>query len=438
MNLSDIKNFQSISTDTRALQPGDVFIALVGSNFDGHNFVEEAERKGAIAAVVNHDVNCSLSLIKTDDTFYALGNLAELRRQQVAIPVVAITGSCGKTTTKTMLASILNICGETLVTQENLNNNIGVPLTLLGLTPKHDFAVIEIGANQVNEIAYSAKLTHPNVAVITNAAPVHLQGFSNLDGVAKVKGDILQGLTEDGIAVLNADDEYFSFWQNLLRKGQSYLSFAIHNKSDITATDITTNTQDTTCFILHTPSGEQSIQLSVIGEHNVMNALAAAASSCAVGVPLSAIKTGLETMQPVARRMLHKFGRNHSIVIDDSYNANPRSMDAAVRVLMQGSGEKILVIGDMAELGDLTEQYHRELGVKAHTFGVHQLYAVGKYTPLTVETFGGKAYHFKNHNELIAAVDDILKPNVTILVKGSKINRMWKIVDALLETSENK
>ncbi len=437
MNLSDISNFQSISTDTRTLQPGDIFIALVGSNFDGHDFVKEAEQKGAVAAVVCREVNCNLSLIKTDDTFYALGKLAALRRQQVTIPVIAITGSCGKTTTKTMLASILNICGETLVTQENLNNNIGVPLTLLRLTPKHDFSVIEMGANQVNEIAYSAKLTRPNVAVITNAAPVHLQGFSSLNGVAKVKGDILRGLTQDGVAVLNADDEYFSFWGNLLKKQQSCLSFAIYNKADITATNIT-NAHDTTHFVLHTPLGKQSIQLSAIGEHNITNALAAAAAAYAVGAPLSAMKTGLEIMQPVARRMLPKLGRNHSIIIDDSYNANPRSMDAAIHVLMQCPGEKILVAGDMAELGDLTEQYHRELGVKAHTLGVHQLYAVGKYTHLTVETFKGKAYHFKNHNELIAAINDVLKSNVTILVKGSKINGMWKIVDALLETSENK
>ncbi|KPJ67322.1 MAG: hypothetical protein AMJ43_05585 [Coxiella sp. DG_40] len=437
MNLSDIENFQAISIDTRTLQPGDIFVALNGNNFDGHDFVEEAERKGAIAAVVSRDVNCNLTLIKTDNTFYALGRLAALRRQQVTIPVIAITGSCGKTTTKTMLASILNICGNTLMTQENLNNNIGVPLTLLRLTPEHDFAVIEIGANQVEEIAYSAELTHPNVAVITNAAPVHLQGFSNVDGVAKVKADILQGLAEDGIALLNADDEYFDYWRSLLKEKQNYLSFAIHHKANITATNIT-NVQNTTSFILHTPLNEQSIQLPVIGEHNVMNALAAAAAAFAVKTSLSAIKIGLETMQPVTRRMLYKSGRNHSIIIDDSYNANPRSMDAAMRVLMQNPGKKILVVGDMAELGDLTEQYHCELGVKARTLGIDQLYAIGKYTLFTVETFRGKAYHFKTHNELIAAVSDLLEPQVTVLIKGSKVNRMWEIVDALLETGGNK
>lgn len=437
MNLSDIKKFQPISIDTRTLLPGDLFIALVGNNFDGHDFVKVAEQKGAIAAVVSRDVNCNFPLIKTDDTFYALGDLAALRRQQTTIPLVAITGSCGKTTTKTMLASILNICGQTLVTQENLNNNIGVPLTLLRLTPEHDFAVIEVGANQINEVAYSTKLTCPDIVVITNAAPVHLQGFSNLDGVARAKGDILQGLIDDGIAVLNADDNYFNYWRNLLKKEQTCLSFAINKKADITATNII-NVQSTTSFILHTSLGERSIHLPVVGEHNVMNALAAAAAAFAVKAPLPAIKVGLETMQPVARRMLHKPGRNHSIIIDDSYNANPRSIDAAIRVLMQASGEKIFVVGDMAELGDLTEQSHRELGIKAQALGVQQLFAIGKYTPLTVETFKGKAYHFKTHDELIAAVSDILKPDVTVLVKGSKINRMWEIVDALLEMSEDE
>jgi UDP-N-acetylmuramoyl-tripeptide--D-alanyl-D-alanine ligase len=437
MNLSDIKNFQSISTDARTLQPGDLFIALIGNNFDGHDFVKEAEQKGAIAAVVSRDVNCNLTLIKTDNTFYALGNLAALRRQQVTIPLIAITGSCGKTTTKTMLASILNICGQTLVTQENLNNNIGVPLTLLHLTPEHDFAVIEMGANQVNEIAYSTKLARPNVAMITNAAPVHLQGFNDLDGVAKVKGDILLGLTGDGIAVLNADDKYFSFWRNLLKKQQSCVNFAIHNKADITATNVTTNIRNS-CFVLHTPLGEQSIQLPVVGEHNVMNALAAAAAAYAVGTPLSAIKIGLETMQPVAGRMLYKLGCNRSLIIDDSYNANPRSMDAALCVLAQNPGEKIFVVGDMAELGNLTEQYHHELGIKARTFGVQRIFAIGRYTPVTVKAFNGKAYHFSDRGKLIAAINDILEPNVTVLVKGSKINRMWEIVNALLESNENK
>jgi len=435
MQLTDLNKFQSISTDTRTLQPGDVFIALVGDNFDGHDYIAKAEQKGAIALVVDREVNSNIPAIKTNDTFQVLGELGAMRRRAANIPVIAITGSCGKTTTKAMLASILNICGKTLATKENLNNNIGVPLTLLQLQPRHEFAVIEIGANQVHEIAYSAKLAEPNIAVITNAAPVHLEGFSDLDGVARVKGDILQGLTNDGIAILNADDKYFNFWQSLL-KGQRSLSFAIQKPADFYAENIIIDEQHRTHFILHSPLGNKPIHLQMVGMHNVMNALAASCSAYAAGASLAAIKVGLETMLPVAQRMLHKKGHNGAVIIDDSYNANPRSMEAALQVLMHGCGEKILVVGDMGELGVNREQYHHELGIKARELGVHRLYAVGQLTKSTAQAFGEKGHYFTNRNELIAAINAILAPDVTVLVKGSKVNRMWEIVAALLEINE--
>ncbi len=435
MQLTDLNKFQSISIDTRTLQPGDVFVALVGDNFDGHDYIKEAEQKGAIAAVVDHEVKCNIPLIKAEDTCYALGELAAIKRQHADIPVIAITGSCGKTTTKAMLASILNIYGKTLATKENLNNNIGVPLTLLQLQPRHEFAVIEIGANQVHEIAYSAKLAEPNIAVITNAAPVHLEGFSDLDGVARVKGDILQGLTNDGIAILNADDKYFNFWQSLL-KGQRSLSFAIQKPADFYAENIIIDEEHRTHFILHSPLGNKPIHLQMVGTHNVMNALAASCSAYAAGASLAAIKVGLETMLPVAQRMLHKKGYNGAVIIDDSYNANPRSMEAALQVLMHGCGEKILVVGDMGELGVKREQYHHKLGIKARELGVHRLYAVGQLTKSTAQAFGEKGYYFTNRNELIAAINAILAPDVTVLVKGSKVNKMWEIVAALLKINE--
>jgi murE/murF fusion protein len=424
----NIDKFQPINIDTRTLQAGDVFIALHGENFDGHDFVKQAEQKGAKAAVVDHDITANIPIIKVDNTSYAFGELAAKRRNALNIPILAVTGSCGKTTTKNILGKILP---NSLITAENLNNNIGVPLTLLRLTPEHKFAVIEMGANAPHEIAYAAKLTKPTVAIITCAAPVHLQGFGDLDGVARVKGDILQDLTDDGTAVLNADDKYFSYWNNLLH-GKHCISFGLKNSADITAHDITI-TEQKSRFVLQTPVGEETINLPLPGKHNIMNALAASAAAYAINISLADIKNGLQTMQPMAKRMIRKPGKNNSIIIDDSYSANPQSMQAAIKVLSLSSGEKILVIGDMGELGDNASQYHHELGIMARELGVNKLYALGQLTQLTVNAFGKGAYYFINRNELIAAVANILNANTIVLIKGSNVNRMWEIVAALQE-----
>lgn len=422
-----LKNYCKVSIDTRTLMPGDLFVALKGPNFDGHEFVKAAAAKGAIAAMVEHEITADLPQIRVPDTFKALGEFAKKRRQQVSIPIIGLTGSCGKTTTKTMLASILVLAGPTLATEKNLNNNIGVPLTLLRLTPEHKYAVIEIGANQPQEIDYAAELVKPDIAIITNAAPVHLEGFGTLDDVARIKGDILRWLTNDGVAILNADDKYFDYWQNLLN-GKRVISFAIQRQADVTAHDIDTS------FTLQLPTGETKITLKVFGEHNIMNALAAAAAAHVLDIDMVTIKQGLETMAPVAGRLLKKIGKNGSIILDDSYNANPRSMQAALKVLIQHPGEKILIAGDMAELGADTERFHHELGIMAREFGVQRLYAVGELTQLTVTAFGEGGYYFTNRDELIAAVNNVLQPSMTILVKGSKVNRMWEMVTALLKT----
>lgn len=432
MNIFSLDKFQTISIDTRTLQKGDVFIAICGSNFDGHDFVIDAQNKGAIAAVVSRDVKCDIPTIKVKDTLVAFSELAAFRRKQVNIPIIALTGSCGKTTTKAMLASILNQCGNTLATEANLNNNIGVPLTLLRLNSKHAFAVLEVGANMKHEIIYSANLVKPNVAIITNAAPVHLEGFDDLDGVARVKGDLLQGLTRDGVAVLNADDKYFTYWQSLLH-GQEVVSFGINNKADVLTDDVVITENGITSFKLKMPSGEMLIKLQSMGEHNVRNALAAAAAAYVVKAPMDAIKRGLETALQVERRMVQKAGYNNSIIIDDSYNANPQSMKAAMHLLLKSKGDKVLVLGDMGELGKMTEQYHHDLGVEARALGINKLYAFGNLMQITVAAFGDGAYHFNSHEELIAAVRTLLKPNVTVLVKGSKVNHLWEVVEKLVE-----
>ncbi len=433
MNLEDIDRFQSISIDTRTLVPGDVFVALKGPDFDGHDFVLEAANKGAIAAIVEHDVICDIPLIKVENTFYKFGELASLRRQKISIPVLALTGSCGKTTTKTMLASILTLCGDTLATEANLNNTIGVPLTLLRLRENHEFAVIEIGANEIWEIDYSAKLTQPNIAIITNVAPVHLEGFGDLDNVAKVKSDILKYIMPNGIAVLNADDKYFDYWSTIAAD-KKIISFGIQNKADFSAHEIAIESHEATQFTLQTPVGERRITLPVLGYHNIMNALAAAAAAHMVGASLDAIEQGLAQMIPVSGRLLKKIGKKEAVILDDSYNANPGSMLVAMQVLAAHKGEKILVMGDMAELGSQAEYYHHEIGLRAREFGIDKLHALGELTPITVEAFGKGGQHWSDRNEMSAEIEKNSHSELAILIKGSKINRMWEVVRDLTKT----
>jgi len=432
MNIFSLDKFQSISIDSRTLCPGDVFVAICGPNFDGHNFVLDAERKGAVAAIVSRDVECNIPTIKVKDTLAAFGELATLRRKQVDIPIIALTGSCGKTTTKSMLASILSKCGNTLSTEANLNNNIGVPLTLLRLKPEHNFAVLEVGANMVHEIKYSANLIKPSVAMITNVGHVHLKGFSTLSGVAKVKGDILSELASDGIAVLNADDKYFDYWRSLL-KGQKVLSFGVNKASDITAEDIVLVKGGEPNFLLKMPIGNVPITLQLLGEHNVKNALAAATAAYAVGIPLESIKAGLESTEPVAMRAVRRKGFNNSVIIDDSYSANPESMKAAMSLLAKAEGEKIMIVGDMLELAGVSEYFHYNLGLEAKELGINKVFGLGIYTHLTVKAFGEGGYYFDDNSVgLVTAVKKCLNANTTVLVKGSNANCLWDIVDCLL------
>ncbi|MCK4869636.1 MAG: UDP-N-acetylmuramoyl-tripeptide--D-alanyl-D-alanine ligase [Gammaproteobacteria bacterium] len=431
MQLSDLDVFQTYSIDTRSLQRGDVFIALHGPNFDGHDYLAMAAEKGASAAIVEREVTTTLPLIIVDDSFATFCDLAKERRQALSIPISAITGSCGKTTTKTMLANILNGVGETLATEKNFNNNIGVPLTLLKIMPEHKFTVIEIGANMKHEIAFAAEIASPDIAIITNAAPVHLEGFGNLDSVARIKGDILTNLQPDGRGILNADDQYYAYWQERLN-GREFISFGLHNKADVMAKDIAIDADDASQFSLVTPQDSVDVHLRLLGEHNIYNALAAAAAALAIGVPLQLIKIGLENVTAVPNRMIKKVGKNGVIIIDDSYNANPRSMQAAMRILALSSGKKVMVVGDMGELGADARDFHRQLGEEARAIGVDYLFAVGDLTRLTVEAFGNNAEFFSEREELIAVLNKMAQQGVTVLVKGSKVNRLWEIVASLL------
>jgi UDP-N-acetylmuramoyl-tripeptide--D-alanyl-D-alanine ligase len=421
---------QGVSTDTRTLQPGQLFVALRGPHFDGHDYLAEAKAKGAAACMVEKPVANNCPTLIVSDTRLALGKLARAWRRRFAIPLLAVTGSNGKTTVKEMLASILAKQGDTLATQGNLNNDIGLPLTLFGLDARHASAVVEMGANHAGEIAYLTRLAEPTVAIITNAASAHLEGFGSLEGVAKAKGEIFQGLGDNGTAIINADDRFAPLWCELA-KNSSQLTFGLHQSADVSARwqagDRGIEIQVTT------PGGELHFELALLGEHNVMNALAAIAAAQAIDMPLTAIKAGLQRMQPVPGRLQLKQGFNGSRVIDDTYNANPASLAAAIQVLAGFAGKRILVLGDMGELGEDAHTLHAEAGRAAKAGGINVLYTVGAMAKAASQTFEDGAQHFDDQASAIAVLQTELTSNVTVLLKGSRLSHMERIVDALVQ-----
>ncbi len=432
LNGSNI-SITSISTDTRKIQANDLFIALKGPHFDANDFAAEAAKRGAAAAIVSRAVDLPIPTIQVTDTRMALGQLAASYRQQFQIPMIGLTGSAGKTTTKAMLASILQQCGNTLSTEGTMNNDIGVPLTLLRLRPEHQYAVIEMGANHPGEINYVAAIAKPTVALITNAGPAHLEGFIDLPGVAHAKGEIFQNLDPDGIAIINADDQFSEFWQGLNTQRRIIRFGRNNNTAEVTAKNLEFDANGFPQFILVTPSGEIAIKLQILGEHNVMNALAAAAATLALNIPLSAIKQGLEVFAPVNKRLVVKQGYAGAMIIDDSYNANPLSVTAAIHTLAKQPGEKILAFGDMRELGPQAQDFHVEIGKEAKRQGINHIYAYGELAAYTIKAFGIDGYHFPNQEELIAALRAHVNSNVTVLVKGSLSMKMSQVVAALLQ-----
>ncbi|PAU57814.1 UDP-N-acetylmuramoyl-tripeptide--D-alanyl-D-alanine ligase [Pseudomonas indica] len=428
--------FSSVSTDSRAIQQGQLFIALTGPRFDGHDYLGEVAGKGAVAALVEREVpNVALPQLVVRDTRMALGQLGALNRQVFAGKVAAVTGSSGKTSVKEMLANILRTQGPVLATRGNLNNDLGVPLTLLELAPEHQGAVIELGANRVGEIAYTVSLTQPQVAIITNAGSAHVGEFGGPDKIVQAKGEILEGLGSGGTAVLNRDDKAFSIWQ-ARSKGDRVLSFSLGDASaDFRASELARDARGCVAFTLQGLAGTARIQLNLLGTHNVANALAAAAAAHALGVPLVGIVSGLESLQPVKGRAVAQLTPDGTRVIDDSYNANPASMCAAVDILAGFSGRTVLVLGDMGELGEWAERGHREVG--AYAAGkVDALYAVGPLMAHAVKAFGSQGRHFADQAALIEALRAEQGQNTTILIKGSRSAAMEKVVAALCGTGE--
>ena len=425
--------FNGVSIDSRKIEPGQLFVALSGERFDGHDFLEQVATRSAAAALVEREVEeVELPQLVVADTRLALGQLGALNRAAFRGRVAAVTGSSGKTTVKEMLASILRAdhgaAAAVLATRGNLNNELGAPLTLLELAPQHQSAVIELGASHLGEIAYTVGLTRPQVAIITNAGTAHVGEFGGPDKIVEAKGEILEGLAADGVAVLNRDDPAFASWTQRAA-GRRVLSFAVHAPADFAARNLARDARGCLAFTLVGLAGEARIQLNLLGEHNVANALAAAAAAHAMGVALEAIRRGLEELQAVKGRAQAQLAPSGMRVIDDSYNANPASMHAAVDILAGFPGRTVLVLGDMGELGDWAEQGHREVGEYARG-KVAALYAVGPLMAHAVTAFGTGGRHFASQAELIAVLTAEQAPETTLLIKGSRSAAMDKVVAA--------
>nr|WP_207062714.1 UDP-N-acetylmuramoyl-tripeptide--D-alanyl-D-alanine ligase [Motiliproteus sp. SC1-56] len=427
--------FSRVSTDTRSLQAGELFVALSGPSFDGNQFVAKAAEKGAVGAIVSRLQPVALPQLVVADTLQALGQLGALRREAFNGPVVAITGSSGKTSVKEMLAAILRTQGETLATRGNLNNAIGAPLTLLELTPAHRYAVIELGASGAGEIAYTVGLARPEVAVLNNAGGAHLEGFGSLEGVVRAKGEIFDGVKPGGTGVVNLDDANAEVWLRQL-KGRPHLTFSLVSAhADLFASHLEQRPGGAFEFVLNTHRGQVGVQLQVLGHHAVANALAAAAAAQALGVELDAIREGLESFTGVSGRLASYRAQQGARVIDDSYNANPDSVRAALEVLAAQPGQRFLVLGDMAELGAERAALHAEVGRRAAEAGIDGLLATGPLGAESVRAFaaegGAQGHAFADKAALLAWLSPRLSEESVILVKGSRSAGMETVVEAL-------
>ena len=427
--------FTDVVSDSRTLAAGQLFVALSGPKFDGNDFVAAAHAAGAAGAVVSAAQPVALPQIVVRDTQAALEQASRAWRAHFGGPLIGVAGSNGKTTAKEMTAAILAQAGETLATRGNLNNHIGVPLTLLRLTPAHRFAVIEMGANRAGEVAALVALARPSVGLITNAGAEHLEGFGSLEGVARAEGEMVAGLSDAATAVINADDAFAGLWRRstLAR----VVTFGVRARADFSASDVQATVGEAgfrTQFRLNAPQGSAAIELALGGAHNVANALAAAAAAASAGATLEHIAAGLATVRAVPGRLQFKQTRGGAWLIDDSYNANPSSVRAAIEVLAGLDGRKWLVLGDMGELGEFATEAHSSIGEFARDQGIERLYASGALMARAVESFGAGARWYPDTTALTAALSEALAgagPAVRLLVKGSRFNRLERVVDAL-------
>ena len=422
--------FSGVTTDSRAVRAGDLFVALHGERFDGHDYVEQAVRRGASAAMTSRLVNAELPVpqVLVDDTRRALGRLAADWRGRFALPVVALTGSNGKTTVKDMLADILAAhCGtrdSVLATEGNLNNDIGLPLTLLKLRERHRHAVVEMGMNHPGEIDYLTRIARPGVALVNNAQRAHIGVLGSLEAIARAKGEIYAGLPAGGVALVNADEEFAAYWKSL-NTGRRIVTFGLGSEADVRAAAAGSQAR----FV--TPTDAFAATLQVTGEHNLHNAAAACAAAYALEIPPRAIQEGLAAFTGVPGRLQRRSGRGGAQLIDDTYNANPESMKAALAVLAAESGRRVFVMGDMGELGEGSPAMHAEVGAFARSQGIETLFALGPESVNAVKAFGAGGRHFASPEALIDSAKQAAAPGVTILIKGSRFMQMERVSDAL-------
>jgi UDP-N-acetylmuramoyl-tripeptide--D-alanyl-D-alanine ligase len=418
-----------VCIDTRKLRPGDLFVAIRGERVDGHDFAADAVARGARAVLVTRRVDVGVPQVVVSDTQLALGDLASAVRAQRDVRVVGITGSNGKTTVKTLAASILARHGRTHVNAGNYNNELGLPLTLLAMPADTEFAVLEMGAGKPGDIAYLAAIARPDIGLVNTIAPAHLERMGSIEGVAETKGALYQALPADGVAIINADDAFATFFDGLAGS-RRVLRFGLDRTADVGAR-IMEQRIDGSRFVLCTPAGEAEVNLALAGRHNIANALAAAAIGLALDVPLAAIVAGLEQAPGVPGRLVAEPMPAGWILIDDSYNANPGSVGAAIDTLALAAGERWLVLGDMAELGPGARALHADIGTRAREHGIQRLFAVGALSAAAVEAFGAGGEHHADKAALIASLAQQLHRGITCLVKGSRSAGMEQVVAAL-------
>ncbi len=428
--------FHGLSTDTRTLREGELFFALQGPNFDGSTFLARAAECGAAGAVVQSLVDTTLPVITVSDTRRGLGQLAASWRRRLQVTVIGLTGSNGKTTLKSLIANCLSGVAPTFATRGNLNNDIGLPLMLSELAPEHRYAVLEMGANHAGEIAALTSLAEPEIAVITNAGPAHLEGFGSLDGVARAKGEILAGKVRPRCAVLNADDRYFSLWRTLAAD-IDIVSFGSAEQADVRAVDVQLSDSGST-FSMQIGSEAHPVSLPLPGRHNVLHACAAAAVASRLDIDFEIIRQGLESTEPVAGRLQPVSGLGGTILYDDSYNANPASVIAAAEFIVTRPGSSWLVLGDMGELGRDQEALHRQVGEAARAAGVSRLLATGPLSRQTVQAYGEHGEWFASVEALVDELTQSATCGVNILVKGSRAAHMERVVDALRADSTSR
>ncbi|MEH6551385.1 MAG: UDP-N-acetylmuramoyl-tripeptide--D-alanyl-D-alanine ligase [Pseudomonadales bacterium] len=427
--IGDGVTFSRVSIDSRSLTHGDLYVALKGENFDGHDFIQSAVDAGACAAMVSQLSTTPISQLQTPDTQHGLDRLAVLNRQAFTGKLIALTGSAGKTTTKEMIAAVLSQCGSVSATRGNLNNEIGVPLTLLGLEKQHQYAVVEMGAAKRGDIEHLVNLASPDVALLLNACPAHLASFGSLQAIAETKGEIFSRMSPNQVAIINADDNYADYWRGLIGEAR-LISFGIEQTADVSAKNIHLEV-DHSNYQLHIDGEAHPVRLMSAGMHNLRNSLAAAAVAYSLGIGTDQIATGLSGFTSVGGRQQRLAGLHGSTIIDDSYNANPTAVKAAADVLALADGKRLLVMGVMAELGPDSEALHADIGCYARDIGLDGFYAVGREMSAAVEAFGDNAYWFSNKDALTDALRSALDETTTLLIKGSRSTGMEQVVQSL-------